>query len=119
MEYAALCLYCCHAKINEHFNKLGKEATVKYIDPSYTIRSVPANSDDAYYCATLASGAVHGAMAGFTGFSVGMVNNHNVLIPIPALVAESPRILNASGRTWDRVVSITGQPNPFTFKKGH
>ena len=84
---------------------------VKYIDPSYTIRSVPANSDDSYLCHTLASGVVHGAMAGLTGFTVGMVNNHSVLIPIPALVAKSPRTLNPRGRTWDRVLSITGQPN--------
>jgi 6-phosphofructokinase 1 len=60
-------------QISKHFKAHGKEATVKYIDPSYTIRSVVANSDDAYYCQTLASGAVHGVMAGFTGFSVGMV----------------------------------------------
>jgi 6-phosphofructokinase 1 len=40
------------------------------------------------------------------------VNNHSVLIPIPALVAKSPRTLNADGRTWDRVVAITGQPRP-------
>lgn len=60
--------------INRHFRAQNKEATVKYIDPSYTIRSVPAGSDDAYYCHTLAAGVVHGAMAGFTGFTVGMVS---------------------------------------------
>ena len=98
-------------QIKDHFKSIGSEATVKYIDPSYTIRSVPANSDDSYLCHTLASGVVHGAMAGFTGFTVGMVNNHSVLIPIPALVAKSPRTLNPRGRTWDRVLSITGQPN--------
>jgi 6-phosphofructokinase 1 len=97
--------------IKKHFKDLGTEASVKYIDPSYTIRSVPANSDDSYLCHALASGVVHGAMAGFTGFTVGMVNNHSVLIPIPALVAKSPRQLNSRGRTWDRVLSITGQPN--------
>jgi len=100
------------AQINAHFKNKGMEATVKYIDPSYVIRSVAANSDDAYYCHTLAASVVHGAMAGFTGFSVGMVNNHNVLIPIPALVAKSPRKLAPTGRTWGRVLSITGQPSP-------
>ena len=99
-------------QITEHFRAKGKEATVKYIDPSYTIRSVPAAADDSHYCHTLAQSAVHGAMAGFTGFSVGMVNNRSVMIPIPTLVAESPRTLNPQGRTWDRVVSITGQPVP-------
>mmetsp|Transcript_43282 Transcript_43282/g.87524 ORF Transcript_43282/g.87524 Transcript_43282/m.87524 type:complete len:508 (+) Transcript_43282:29-1552(+) len=104
-------------QINQHFEKQGLQATVKYIDPSYTIRSVPANSDDAYYCHTLGAGAVHGAMAGFTGFSVGLVNNHTVMIPIPALVAKSPRTLRPEGRTWDRVVNITGQPRYLPPKK--
>ena len=52
-----------------YFNKNGKEATIKYIDPSYMVRSVPANSEDSLYCLLLAQNAVHGVMAGFTGFS--------------------------------------------------
>jgi len=50
-------------------------------------------------------------MAGFTGFSVGLVNNHSVMIPIPTLVANSPRVINKDGRTWARVLRVTGQPN--------
>ena len=50
-------------RIVEHFRALGKEATVKYIDPSYTIRSVPANSDDAFYCHTLGVRRRSGARA--------------------------------------------------------
>ncbi len=57
------------------------------------IRSVPANASDAQYCMLLAQNAVHGAMAGFTAFSVGLVNNRLVYIPIPRLVATSPRML--------------------------
>ena len=62
-----------------------KEVTIKYIDPSYMIRSVPANSNDNYMCSVLSRGAVHGAMAGYTGFTVGMVNGHSVMIPIPLI----------------------------------
>ena len=97
-------------KIVEYFKKHSLEATVKYIDPSYMIRSVPANSSDALYCMLLAQNAVHGAMAGYTGFSVGLVNNRVVYIPIPRLVATSPRIMDPSGRTWERVRATTRQP---------
>eukprot|EP01038_Epipyxis_sp_PR26KG_P014668 gene14668-19706_t len=98
-------------KVVEYFSKHGKEATVKYIDPSYMIRSVPANASDSLYCMLLAQNAVHGAMAGYTAFSVGLVNNRVVFIPIPRLVATSPRVMDPFGRTWERVLSETRQPN--------
>eukprot|EP00746_Dinoflagellata_sp_MGD_P142503 gnl/MRDRNA2_/MRDRNA2_75462_c0_seq1.p1 gnl/MRDRNA2_/MRDRNA2_75462_c0~~gnl/MRDRNA2_/MRDRNA2_75462_c0_seq1.p1 ORF type:complete len:546 (-),score=93.55 gnl/MRDRNA2_/MRDRNA2_75462_c0_seq1:36-1673(-) len=98
-------------KITDHFNTKGLEATVKYIDPSYIIRSVSANSRDSYECFVLSQGAVHGCMAGYTGFTVGMVNAHTVMIPIPLLVRDSPRTMNPKGRTWERVLMNTGQPN--------
>lgn len=50
--------------ITDYFAKHGEVATVKYIDPSYTVRSVPANAADSLYCMQLAQNAVHGAMAG-------------------------------------------------------
>ncbi len=74
-------------------------------------RSVPANSSDSVYCMVLAQNAVHGAMAGYTSFSVGLVNNRVVLIPITRLVATSPRVMDPFGRTWERILSITRQPN--------
>ena len=55
--------------------------------------------------------AVHGCMAGFTGFSVGLVNKRSVYIPIPQLVSTSPRNMNPRGTTWGRVLALTGQPN--------
>ncbi|GAX18192.1 6-phosphofructokinase 1 [Fistulifera solaris] len=97
--------------IEEYFKKHGETATVKYIDPSYTVRTVPANAADSLYCMQLAQNAVHGAMAGYTGFSVGLCNNRMVLLPIPELVATSPRSMNARGRTWERVIGLTRQPN--------
>lgn len=72
---------------------------------------MPANASDSLYCMVLAQNAVHGAMAGYTSFSVGLINNRVVLIPIPRLVATSPRVMDPTGRTWERVLSITRQPN--------
>ena len=78
------------------------------------IRSVPANPADAVYCTLLAQSAVHGAMAGFTGFSVGLVNNRLVYLPITVITANSPRRLNPRGRTYERLLSITRQPDPLS-----
>lgn len=97
--------------VEEYFVKHGEVATVKYIDPSYTIRSVPANAADSLYCMQLAQNAVHGAMAGYTGFSVGLCNNRMVWLPIPELCSTSPRSMSPRGRTWERVLSLTRQPN--------
>lgn len=97
--------------IAEHFASHGEEATIKYIDPSYTVRSVPANGADSLYCMQLAQNAVHGAMAGITGFSVGLVNGKVVYLPIPQLVASSPRSMDPQGTTWERILAMTGQPN--------
>ena len=99
------------SKIGAYFSKQNMEATVKYIDPSYMIRSIPANASDALYCMLLAQNAVHGAMAGFTAFSVGLVNNRVVYIPISKLVATSPRVMDPVGRTWERVLTCTRQPD--------
>jgi 6-phosphofructokinase 1 len=98
-------------KITAYFKEQGETATVKYIDPSYMIRSIPANAADSLYCMQLGQNAVHGAMAGFTGFSVGLCNDRMVLLPIPELVATSPRNMNPHGRTWERVLAVTRQPN--------
>jgi len=98
-------------EIEKYFNEEGMPATVKYIDPSYMIRSVPANAADSLYCSVLAQNAVHGAMAGYTGFSVGMMNNRLVYIPMPVLTMNSPKALDGHGRTWERVLSVTRQPN--------
>jgi len=97
--------------IGEYFKKKGEEATVKYIDPSYMIRSVPANATDTLYCMQLGQNAVHACMAGLTGFSVGLCNNKLCYLPIPELVATSPRQMNPQGRTWERILAVTRQPN--------
>jgi 6-phosphofructokinase 1 len=90
----------------------------RYIDPSYMIRSVPANANDTLYCMQLGQNAVHGTMAGYTGFSVGLCNNKMCLLPIPQLVATSPRQMDPKGRTWERILAVTRQPNSRTFSRG-
>jgi 6-phosphofructokinase 1 len=52
--------------ITEHLDAAGVENNVRYFDPSYAIRSVPANAYDSAYCLRLAHAAVHAAMAGRT-----------------------------------------------------
>lgn len=95
--------------INKHFKKKNMLVNIKYNDPSYMIRSVPANAADSVYCMILAQNAVHGAMAGYTGFTSAMVNNRTCMIPMSVIVKCSPTHLEPSGRTWERVTRSTHQ----------
>jgi 6-phosphofructokinase 1 len=47
---------------------------LKYIDPTYIVRAVAANAADNLYCTLLAHSAIHGAVAGYTGFVPGPIN---------------------------------------------
>ena len=76
--------------LKSEIKKRFKDADVKYIDPSYLIRSIPTTSNDRIYCKILAHNAVHAAFAGFTGVTVGLVNTHYVLLPIPVVI-QAPR----------------------------
>jgi 6-phosphofructokinase 1 len=87
------------------------DVDVKYIDPSYLIRSVPTRTTDRVLCRMLANGAVHAAMAGYTGVTVGLVNTHFVYLPIP-LVIQAPRKVDPNGELWNRLRSSISQP-PF------
>ena len=98
------------SEVEKSFQANNLTATVKYIDPSYMIRSVPANASDSLYCMMLAQNAVHGTMAGYTAFTTGLVNNRVAYIPIPRLVSTSPRVMDPNGRTWERVRAMTRQP---------
>jgi len=105
-------------RIQEHFVSIDQQVTVKYIDPSYMIRSVPANAFDSMYALMLGQNAVHGAMAGYTGFSAGLCNNRSVYLPISELLALSPRRIRHNGRTIERVLAVTGQPLKETKDSG-
>jgi len=83
---------------------------VKYIDPTYMVRGITANAHDSIYCTILGQNAVHGAFAGYTGISIGMVNTHAVFLPIPRLI-ERERLVDPDGRMWHRLLTSTGQPD--------
>ncbi|MFZ2445153.1 MAG: 6-phosphofructokinase [Syntrophobacteraceae bacterium] len=96
-------------RIAAHFKNSGKEINLKYIDPSYTIRSVPANAHDSAYCLLLGQNAVHAGMAGRTNMVVvdwGIGFTH---MPIPMAVSRRKRI-DPDGWLWDAVLASTGQP---------
>ena len=95
--------------IRDHFARAGVEVSLKYIDPSYTIRSVPANANDAAFCLLLGHNAVHAGMAGCTNMVVGFLKNRFTHIPIPLAVSERKKI-NPQGWTWNSVLASTGQP---------
>lgn len=96
-------------KITEYFDGIKMKTTIKYIDPSYIIRSAPANANDSLYCNRLAYHAVHGAMAGKTNFVVGSVNNRFVYLPITDVTKKRKKIDLKSG-FWFGVLQSTGQP---------
>ena len=96
-------------RIKEYFDNIGTKTTIKYIDPSYIVRSAPANSNDSLFCNRLAYQAVHGAMAGKTKFVVGRLNNHFVYLPISKVVNKRKKI-DMEGEFWFAALQSTGQP---------
>lgn len=99
-------------RISDYFKQQNVETTLKYIDPSYTIRSVPASTQDNVYCSLLAQHAVHAAMAGKTAMVVGRWHGRYVHMPID-LVTHGRRKVDPQGELWQSVVEITGQPLHF------
>lgn len=98
-------------KINDHFARVQKMAiTLKYIDPTYMIRAVPGNASDNVYCSLLAQSAVHGAMAGYTGFTVGPVNGRHSYIPFERINERQNQVV-ITDRMWARLLSSTNQPS--------
>ncbi len=96
-------------KIKDYFHKESIEANIKYIDPSYIIRSAPANPNDSAYCSRLGTNAVHAAMAGKTKLLVSRLNDSFVHIPIAAAVAKK-NIVDVEGTLWRDVLENTTQP---------
>lgn len=96
--------------IIDYFKEINFAATLKYIDPSYMIRSVPASAEDAVFCIMLAQNAVHGAMAGLTGFLVGRWNAFFTFIPFKMATSKRKKI-DPRGYLWSMVTEATGQPD--------
>ncbi|XP_065866333.1 ATP-dependent 6-phosphofructokinase 6-like [Euphorbia lathyris] len=98
-------------EIKDHFSKHEKmNITLKYIDPTYMIRAIPSNASDNVYCTLLAHSAIHGAMAGYTGFTVAPVNGRHAYIPFYR-ITERPNKVVITDRMWARLLSSTHQPS--------
>jgi 6-phosphofructokinase 1 len=96
-------------KITNHFQSIDMELNLKYIDPSYAIRSVPANAHDSVYCVRLAHNAVHAAMSGRTGMVVGRWHGRFIHLPMP-LATRQRNTVDPHGDLWMSVLEATGQP---------
>jgi 6-phosphofructokinase 1 len=96
-------------RITQHLTARGIEPLVRYIDPSYLIRSLPASAFDAQLCLSLGQQAVHAAMAGKTDMLVGSWNQRFTHVPISLAVAKRKQ-LDPTSEVWKRVLETTGQP---------
>jgi 6-phosphofructokinase 1 len=104
-------LFLCE-RIKAHFKVEGIPIVVRYFDPSYQIRSRPANCEDALLCDLFARHAVHAAMAGKTGLIIGFLHERFIHVPIELLATHTKRLDPASG-WWRSVLATTGQPAQF------
>ena len=96
-------------KIEEYFQQCRTELTLKYIDPSYMIRSVPASPQDRTYCMRLGQAAVHAGMAGKTALVVARWHNSYVHLPV-GVATSARRTVDPGGDLWLSLLESTGQP---------
>ena len=96
------------SRIIAYFNDKGINVSLKYIDPSYMIRSLPANANDHVFCSFLGRDAVHAGMAGKTNVLIGYWNYTYVLLPM-GLSAGKRKQVEPHGKLWNSVMEATGQ----------
>ena len=99
-------------RITEHYKRSNREVTLKYIDPSYIIRSVLATPSDSVYCWNMARNAVHAAMAGNTEMLIGRWHGRFVHVPMP-LATRNRKQVDVTADLWMSVIEATGQPRSF------
>lgn len=99
-------------QIEAHFAAHSIPLVMRYFDPSYFVRSSPANAEDSILCDLFARHAVHAAMAGKTGLAIGFLHGQFIHVPIELLVSRSKR-MEEDGLAWRAVLSTTGQPERF------
>jgi len=100
-------------RIMKHFAARKFEINLRYIDPSYMIRSSPAVPNDSIYCAQLGQYAVHAGMAGKTNLIIGQWNNNYTHVPIELAISKR-KAINPNSRFWSTVIDATGQPESMT-----
>ena len=91
-------------RIKDYFSRKGKPVSVRYFDPSYEIRSCPANASDSAYCLLLGQNAVHAGMAGKTDMFVGYWNQHYIHVPLAAAINRRKR-LDTRGQLWQTILT--------------
>ncbi len=96
-------------KITKYFKEQKIEATARYFDPSYAIRSVPADAEDSILCDQYARHAVHAAMAGKTGMIIGLLHDRFIHVPIE-MTAHHKKRIEPDSFLWHSVLAATGQP---------
>jgi len=99
-------------RIETHFKAAHLPIVMRYLDPSYIVRSSPANAEDSILCDLFARHAVHAAMAGKTGLVIGFLHNLFIHVPIELLASRKKR-LDPDGFAWGAVLAATGQPERF------
>jgi 6-phosphofructokinase 1 len=97
------------AEIKAHFKAENRPVDVKYIDPSYIVRGLPANASDSEFCLTLGQHAVHAALSGRTNMLVGYWNQRYTHLPI-SVATRGRKQIAPGGRLWRSILSATGQP---------
>ena len=98
--------------IETYFKAEKIPVVMRYIDPSYLVRSSPANAEDSILCDLFARNAVHAAMAGKTGLVIGYM--HNVFIHVPIeLLTSRKKFMEPDSLTWNAALTATGQPEIF------
>lgn len=96
-------------RIQDYFDAKKMEINLKYIDPSYIIRSAPADPVDAFYCARLGANAAHAAMAGKTKVLMSLIHNTYVHVPVDLAVSKK-HYVDPEGSLWRDVIETTDQP---------
>jgi len=99
-------------RIEEWFKARNVPIVMRYFDPSYLVRSSPANAEDSILCDLFARHAVHAAMAGKTGLVIGYLHDRFIHVPIEILATQQKR-LDPDGPAWSAVLAATGQPHRF------
>ena len=95
-------------RIIEYLRSESTPVSVKYFDPSYFIRSLPASAVDSLLCDQFARAAVHAAMSGKTNMLVGLWHNQLVHVPLAVSTGAKKR-LSTEGELWTSVQALTGQ----------
>lgn len=98
--------------IEDYFRAEKIPIVMRYIDPSYLVRSSPANSEDSILCDQFARNAVHAAMAGKTGLVIGYLHDQFIHVPIELLTSRK-KSMDPNGYQWNAVLAATGQPARF------